>query len=66
LKFIAVQVLWKPILKEIESHLTVMRLGYSKWRNRFHTLLPTLHGAIANHARNLFALMEFFLPVVKV
>lgn len=41
-----------------------MRLGYSRHRAAFHTLLPTLSPVYFRHAKNLIALMEFFIPVV--
>lgn len=42
-----------------------MRLGYAKHRDALHAIIPTLTRVYQNHAKNLVALMEFFIPVVR-
>ena len=56
----------KHNLKHIESYLMVFSMAYSKIREMFLQLLPTLDpdSDIYNHAQNFFALNEFFIPLV--
>ena len=55
----------KPTLKTIESFFTVMRMSYANVRDELHAVLDEMPpGPAYNHARNLYAMMEFFIPLV--
>ena len=65
--FFSSKVYIKPTLKSIESFLMVLRMGYGRHRDRLLALLPTLdrRSDVYNHARNFFALNDFFIPLVQ-
>ena len=55
----------KPKLKDMEIRLAVARLAYPQFRARVWNLLHHQPPILAfNHLRNLWLLMEFFLPMV--
>jgi hypothetical protein len=55
-----------PILKNIDTWFTVMRLSWRKRRLAFYALLPQIQGSQKNHFLNLMALMEYFIPLVII
>ena len=57
----------KPILKDMEIRLAMARLAYPHFRARLWNLLhkqPPVHAF--NHLRNLWLLLEYFLPLVCI
>lgn len=56
----------KPTLKDMEIRLALARLAYPHFRARLWNLLYLEPRILAfNHLRNLWLLMEFFLPMVR-
>ena len=58
--------LHKTNIETIESFFTVMRMSYANVRAEFFQLLLDMpnSGICYNHARNFYAVMEFFIPLV--